>query len=39
MYPSGVKVKISGKASHKIVGEKVAVTGVNGLNTVKITKA
>lgn len=39
MYPSGVKVKISGKASHKIVGEKIVVTGVNGSTTIKISKA
>lgn len=39
MYPSGVKVKVSGKASHQINGQKITITGVNGPTTVEISKA
>lgn len=39
MYPSGVKVIITGKAAFENKGGFVIVTGINGSATMKLTKA
>ncbi|GAA5801378.1 hypothetical protein EDC94DRAFT_609047 [Helicostylum pulchrum] len=39
MFPSGVKVKITGKAAFENKGDLVIVTGINGSATMKLTKA
>ncbi|KAI8051784.1 hypothetical protein BDF21DRAFT_392049 [Thamnidium elegans] len=39
MFPSGVKVKITGKAAFENKGDLVIVTGINGSAAMKLTKA
>lgn len=39
MYPSGIKVKVSGIASHQVQDHQVIITGVNGSATIEISKA